>query len=103
MLRSLPRAFALCAGLAAALGGTAPAGPAAAEEIGADLAAKLTPAQRTLYLAYRKAREQFERQHRIYWSRIDAKREARKAKRLLGQPATEEDYIAQNPRKYAGP
>jgi hypothetical protein len=76
---------------------------AIAEEISPELAAKLTPAQRTTYLAYRKARNQFERQHQAYWSKVEAKRDARKAKHLLGLDYTAEDYIAQYPPKYAGP
>ena len=50
-----------------------------------DLAEKLTPAQLTAYEAYRAARDPFERQLKSYWSRVEAKRDARKAKRLLGQ------------------
>ena len=68
-----------------------------------DLADKLTPAQLAAYEAYRTARDRFERQHKSYWQRVEAKRDARKAKRLLGQAYEAEDYIAQQPPKYAGP
>jgi hypothetical protein len=68
-----------------------------------DLADKLTPAQLTTYEAYRKARDGFEKQLKFYWNRVEAKRDARKAKRLLGQAYEAEDYIAVQPPKYAGP
>jgi hypothetical protein len=68
-----------------------------------DLAEKLTPAQLTAYEAYRAARDPFEQQLKSYWHRVEAKRDARKAKRLLGQEYEPEDYIAQQPPKYAGP
>jgi hypothetical protein len=77
--------------------------PAAAGEISAELAEKLTPSQRATYLAVFAAKLQFERQHRDYWRRVEAKRDARKAKHLLGLAITAEDYIAQHPPKYAGP
>lgn len=78
-------------------------GSAPAQELSKELAAKLTPAQRDTYLAYNKARTQFDRQHRAYWSRVDAKRDARRAKHLLGQAYSTDDYVAQQPPKYAGP
>jgi hypothetical protein len=77
--------------------------PAGAEEPPKDLAARLTPSQRQTYLAYRKARGLFERQHKAYWQRIEAKREARKAKRLLALAFTADDYIPFFPPKYSGP
>jgi hypothetical protein len=64
---------------------------------------RLTPQQRKIYEDYRRARDQFEAQHRAYWQRVEAKRDARKAKRLLGQPFDADDYIARQPPKYAGP
>src|SRR5581483_8790007 len=45
----------------------------------------------------------FERRHRHYWQRIEAKRDARRAKRLMGLAYTPDDYIAEQPPKYAGP
>jgi hypothetical protein len=67
-----------------------------------DLAEKLTPAQFTTYEAYRTARDRFERQLKSYWHRVEAKRDARKAKRLLAQDYDAEDYVATQPPKYAG-
>jgi hypothetical protein len=69
----------------------------------AELLERLTPSQRQIYQDYRKARDQHDRQHRSYWHRIEAKRDARKAKRILGQEYAAEDYVAQQPPKYAGP
>ncbi len=68
-----------------------------------ELAEKLTPAQLAAYEAYRVARDQFERQLKAYWQRVEAKRDARKAKRILGQEYEPEDYIATQPPKYTGP
>jgi hypothetical protein len=78
-------------------------GATAQEPLSADLAAKLTPEQRKAYLDWRKARDAHERRHRSYWRRVEAKREARKAKRMLGQAYDAEDYVAEQPPKYAGP
>jgi hypothetical protein len=76
---------------------------AAGEEVNKDLAARLTPAQRKTYDAYRKARAQFDRQFRIYWHNVETKRELRRAKHIMGQAHTADDYVAQQPPKYAGP
>ena len=76
---------------------------ARAEEVAPDLAAKLTPAQQRVYLAYRAARSQFEIEHRAYWTKVEAKRDARKAKRMLAQAYAAEDYVATHPPKYQGP
>jgi len=94
------RGLALCA---AVLGVWLWPGSASTQDIDKDLAAKLTPAQRATYVAYSKARSQFDRLHRVYWSRVEAKRDARKAKHLLGQAYTADDYVEQQPPKYAGP
>ena len=74
-----------------------------AEAIGAELAARLTPAQQEVYLAYRTARGSYDREHRTYWKKVEAKRDARRARRQLGQAFTAEDYIAAYPPKYQGP
>jgi hypothetical protein len=73
------------------------------QELPKDLAAKLTPAQRQVYLDYRKVRDQHDRRHNAYWHSVESKREARQAKRLLGQDYDADDYIAQQPPKYSGP
>ena len=69
----------------------------------ANLADRLTPAQLATYETYRTARDRFERQLRTYWHRVEAKRDARRAKRILGQDFEAHDYIAHQPPKYAGP
>ena len=48
-------------------------------------------------------RGQFERQLQVYWRSVDSKREARKARRMLGQAYTADDYIVEHPPKYQGP
>jgi hypothetical protein len=68
-----------------------------------ELTDRLTPAQLQVYEEYRKARAQFEVRHRAYWARVDAKRDARRAKHLLAQPYTAEDYVTEQPPKYSGP
>src|SRR5262249_17498220 len=74
-----------------------------AQSASRDLADKLTPAQLATYEAYRTQRDNFERQLRYYWRRVEAKRDARKAKRMLAQEYEAQDYIAQQPPKYTGP
>jgi hypothetical protein len=90
-------------GFAVALALTTFSCQATTEEIGADLAARLTPEQQRAYLAYRTARAKFEREHSAYWKRVEAKRDVRKAKRIMRQPFEPQDYIQTNPPKYAGP
>jgi hypothetical protein len=75
--------------------------PTIAEEIAGE--ASLTASQRAALTAYRAARAQFERQHRGYWNRIAAKRDARRAKRMLGLEYTTDDYVADYPPRYSGP
>jgi hypothetical protein len=87
----------LVAGLAAA------ASTSRAEEIGPDLAARLTPAQQQVYVAYRTARAKYERELRTYWSRVEDKRDVRKAKRIMRQSFEPSDYVQTYPPKYSGP
>ena len=87
-----------------ALGAPALALPASAQEpVAKDLAQRLSPAQRKVYDAYRKARGQFERQLAAYWRTVDAKREARRAKHKAREAYTLADYVAEQPPKYTGP
>src|SRR5262245_48809257 len=98
--RALARAsLILAAGLAYALSTIG----AWAQSASKDLADKLTPAQLATYEAYRTQRDSFERQLRYYWHRVEAKRDARKAKRMLAQEYEAHDYIAHQPPKYTGP
>ena len=92
----------LIAGLVALAVVAAPA-VAASQTTPQELAAKLTPAQRQIYEDYRRARDAFEAKLRTYWARVDAKRDARRAKHMLAQPLSSEDYVAEQPPKYAGP
>jgi hypothetical protein len=80
-----------------------PAGAAAAERIGAELAARLTPAQRKIYEAYRAERRRFDREFRAYWRMVDDKRELRRTKHTMGRSYTADDYVARHPPKYTGP
>ncbi|HEY7549756.1 MAG TPA: hypothetical protein VH913_09600, partial [Hyphomicrobiaceae bacterium] len=76
---------------------------AAAPGIAPELARRLTPEQQGVYLAWRDARGAFERQSRAYWRKVEAKRDARRARRLLGQAFTAEDYVTTHPPKFQGP
>src|SRR5262245_29503360 len=77
---------------------------AAATQIPAqELSSKLTPAQRQIYDDYRRVREHFEAKLRAYWERVDAKRDARRAKHMLAQPYGADDYVLEQPPRYAGP
>jgi hypothetical protein len=76
---------------------------AASQTTAPELAAKLSPAQRQIYEDYRRAREAFEAKLRAYWARVDAKRDARRAKHMLAQALSAEDYVSEQPPKYAGP
>ena len=81
-----------------------PASPhGASSRILPELALRLTPAQQEAYVAYREARAAFDQQLRAYWRKVDAKRDARKARRLLGQALTAEDYVTTFPPRYQGP
>ena len=76
---------------------------ARAEEIQPDLAARLTPVQQRAYVAYRTASSKFEREHRAYWTAVEAKRDVRKAKRIMRQAFEAADYVQVQPPKYQGP
>jgi hypothetical protein len=80
-----------------------PSSAASGTEVSADLAARLTPAQRKIYEDWRAVRGQFDGQFRAYWNAVNAKRELRRAKHIMGQSYTAEDYVAQHPPRYAGP
>ena len=91
----------LIAGLIAVAIVVAPA-VAASQTTPQELAVKLTPAQRQIYDDYRRAREAFEVKLRGYWGRVDAKRDARRAKHMLAQPPSTEDYVAEQPPNTPG-
>jgi hypothetical protein len=74
-----------------------------AEEVRSDLAERLTPEQLRIYEQYHKVRTAFDRQHQAYWRAVDSKRDARRARRMLGQDYTVDDYITEQPPKYRGP
>ena len=99
---SLHRRSALALAVAAAANALMPSG-AWAQGAPGGLADRLTPAQLAAYEAYRTARDHFERQLKAYWHRVEAKRDARKAKRMLGQEYEAEDYIARSRRSTRGP
>ncbi len=76
---------------------------AATQELPDDLAARLNPAQQGAYIAYRTARGKFDRETRAYWSKVEAKRDLRKAKRVMRHPYEGNDYVETHPPKYQGP
>jgi hypothetical protein len=78
-------------------------GIASATEIGQELAARLTTAQQRVYLAHLEARALYDGDHRAYWAKVLAKQDARKARRMLGQAPTPDDYVRSHPPRYQGP
>ena len=76
---------------------------AKAESVDAPLAKLLTPAQQETWLEHRTARGAWERTYRAYWRTVEAKRGARRAKRVSSQPVTADDYVTAHPPKYQGP
>lgn len=90
-------------GLAVALALMTLSCQASTEEISPDLAARLTPEQQRSYIAYRTARARFQREHDTYWKQVEAKRDVRRAKRIMRQPFEPQDYIQAHPPKYTGP
>jgi hypothetical protein len=88
-------------GLALALMLTNPV--AATQDLPGDLAARLTPVQQRAYVDYRTARSAFDRDTRTYWSKVEAKRNLRKAKRVMRQQYEAGDYVPTHPPRYLGP
>jgi len=56
-----------------------------------------------VYEEYRKIRGLFDKRLQAYWRAVDAKREARKARRLLGQDYTADDYVRRASAEVSGP
>jgi hypothetical protein len=98
-----PRGAGWLGACALAVALLAPTRVAGAEEIPADLASRLTPAQQRAYAAYRTARHKFDRESRIYWHRVEAKRNLRSAKRVMRQDYEASDYVEVHPPRYDGP
>jgi hypothetical protein len=90
-------------GIAVGLAVLGQSGLPRAEEVRSELAARLTPEQLRIYEQYLKARTTFDRQLQAYWRAVDSKRDARRARRMLGQDYTPDDYITEQPPKYRGP
>lgn len=68
-----------------------------------ELFEKLNPAQRKVYETYLKAKDEFDRRLQAYWAGVDGKRATRRAKHRAGQGFVADDYVAEQPPKYAGP
>ena len=85
--------------LASTPSATAASGPA----IAPDIAALLTPQQAATYRNYLTGRADFERQSQTYWTLVDERREHRKRKHVNHQSFTADDYVLEQPPKYAGP
>jgi len=76
---------------------------ARAQAIGEALAARLTQDQQRVYVLYLRARKAFENELAAYWIAVEEKREGRRRKRAQNVAFTADDYIADQPPKYAGP
>lgn len=93
-------AIALLAGAGLALTLVA---PATGEESSKDLTLRLTPEQGKIYEAYRQRKDRFDRRLQAYWSVADTKRETRRAKHKAREAYTQDDYVTEQPPKWAGP
>ena len=102
MLSPISRRVAVI-GLAVGFAALCLPGQSRAEEVRSDIAERLTPEQLRIYEQYHKARTAFDRQHQAYWRAVDSKRDARRARRMLGQDHKPDDYITEQPPKYRGP
>lgn len=98
-LSSRAAAWAVVAALAVA----APAAGGEAQQIGEALASRLSADQQRAYVLHLRARAAFDREAQAYWAAIEEKREGRRRKRAQSLPFTRDDYVAQQPPKYAGP
>lgn len=76
---------------------------ARAQQIGADLAARLNESQTRAYLIHLRARAQHNRETSSYWAVIDDMKEQRRRKRAAGQAFSKADYVAVQPPRYDGP
>jgi hypothetical protein len=76
---------------------------AATQELPDDLAQRLTPTQQRTYIDYRAARTKFDSETRAYWTKVEAKRDLRKAKRVMRHPYEASDYVDAHPPKFPGP
>lgn len=75
----------------------------AAQQIGAELAARLSESQQRAYVFYLRSRGSFEMEQQAYWIAVDEKRDVRRRKRAQGSPFSAADYIGEQPPKYEGP
>ena len=79
------------------------AADAHAQQIGEELASRLTEAQTRAYIFYLRAHAQYRRDADAYWSAVDDLREQRRRKRSSGRPFSPSDYVAVQPPRYQGP
>jgi hypothetical protein len=75
---------------------------AVAVTIAPEVAARLTAPQLVTYRTYLIGRADFERQSQVYWTLVEERREHRKRKLASRQMFTSDDYVAEQPPKYAG-
>jgi hypothetical protein len=69
----------------------------------AEIAAQLNGAQLQAYQAHLAARAVFDRQFEAYWATVEERRDGRRKKRAAGQRFQPDDYVTEQPPKYAGP
>ena len=90
-------ALLLAAGIAV------PATPPLAQSIGEALAARLSEDQQRAYVLHLRARAAHDREAQAYWAAIEEKREGRRRKRAQGVAFTADDYVPEQPPRFAGP
>ena len=67
------------------------------------IAERLNPAQQRSYVEYLQARAGFERQLEMYWALVGERRDHRRRKYAARVAFDANDYVAEQPPKYAGP
>lgn len=75
----------------------------AAQASTVDLMERLSAEQRKAYEDYAKAKDQFDRRLKAYWTLVDSRRDGRRAKHRAGEPYVPTDYVMEQPPRYAGP
>lgn len=90
--------------MAAGVIATAAVGANAAEASAEQrLLARLSEDQQRVYMAWREARQVFNRQHDAYWAEVAGRRTERRRKMAGGIAVTQADFVMQQPPRYQGP
>ncbi len=95
-------AIACLLGMATLCTDTALRPASAAVLVAPEVAERLSSQQLAAYRTYLVARADFERQSQVYWTLVDERREHRRRKFASRQAYSTDDYVLEQPPKYAG-